>query len=229
MSSECPAVVLANIQMHAVVPFIVGARRLRLPLVGHVASWDHTVGKGIVSPHLRRYIVQNGVMRSDLVRYHGIEADRIAVTGWPQTDVFHRRRPREEYDSILRRLGVDPARPVVLVMGNTPTNAPFEGRFVERLVHWWEESGADSRFSLLFRPHPRDREWRDRFAAALSRREWACKSRASPTSRGSPRCCSMATLSCRTRARSCSTRWSTTDRRSASSTTRARPRARAGR
>ena len=50
---------LANIQMHAVVPFIVGGLRLGLPLVGHVASWDHTVGKGIVSPGLRRYVVQN--------------------------------------------------------------------------------------------------------------------------------------------------------------------------
>ena len=91
------------------------------------------------------------------------------MTGWPQTDVFHRRRPREEYESIVRGLGLDPARPVVLVMGNTPTNAPFESRFVERLVRWWEESGAASRFSLLFRPHPRDREWRERFAAALFR------------------------------------------------------------
>ena len=67
LKGERPAVVLANIQMHAVVPFIVGARRVGLPIVGHVASWDHTVGKGIVSPHLRRYIVQNDVMRSDLV------------------------------------------------------------------------------------------------------------------------------------------------------------------
>jgi CDP-glycerol glycerophosphotransferase (TagB/SpsB family) len=54
-------------------------------------------------------------------------------------------------------------------MGNTPTNAPFEQQFVERLVHWWEETGATDRFSLLFRPHPRDRQWRDRFAAALFR------------------------------------------------------------
>jgi CDP-glycerol glycerophosphotransferase (TagB/SpsB family) len=54
-------------------------------------------------------------------------------------------------------------------MGNTPTNAPFEGRFVERLVSWWDESGAAARFSLLFRPHPRDRQWRERFAAALAR------------------------------------------------------------
>jgi CDP-glycerol glycerophosphotransferase (TagB/SpsB family) len=161
--------VLANIQMHAVVPFIVAGRRYGVPLVGHIASWDHTVGKGIVSPHLRRYIVQNGVMRDDLVRYHGVEATRIVVTGWPQTDVFYRRRPRAVYESVVRELGLDPARPVVLVMGNTPTNAPFEPRFVEHLVHWWEESGAASRFSLLFRPHPRDREWRERFASALLR------------------------------------------------------------
>jgi hypothetical protein len=169
LKGERPAVVLANIQMHAVVPFIVGARRVGLPIVGHVASWDHTVGKGIVSPHLRRYIVQNDVMRSDLVRYHGIDANRIVVTGWPQTDVFHRRRPREEYEQVVRDLGLEPSRPVVLVMGNTPTNAPYEKRFVERLVMWWEESGAASRFSLLFRPHPRDRDWRERFAAASSR------------------------------------------------------------
>ncbi len=166
---ERPAIALANIQMHAVVPFIVGGRRLGLPLVGHIASWDHTVGKGIVSPHLRCYIVQNEVMRDDLVRYHRIDSGRIVVTGWPQTDVFHRRRPREEFESVLRELGLDPSRPVVLVMGNTPTNAPYEKRFVDRLVAWWEETGAHQRFSLLFRPHPRDREWRERFAAAVFR------------------------------------------------------------
>jgi CDP-Glycerol:Poly(glycerophosphate) glycerophosphotransferase len=169
LRAERPAILLANIQMHSVVPFIVGARRYELPIVGHVASWDHTVGKGIVSPHLRRYIVQNDVMRDDLARYHGIEPGRVVVTGWPQTDVFHRRRPREEYASLLATFGLDASRPVVLVMGNTPTNAPYESQFVQRLVQWWEDSGAASRFSLLFRPHPRDRRWRERFKAALFR------------------------------------------------------------
>jgi hypothetical protein len=166
---ERPAIALANTQMHSVVPFIVGAHRLSLPVVGHIASWDHTIGKGIVAPHLRRYIVQNEVMRTDLVRYHGVSDSRIVVTGWPQTDVFHRNRPRGEYDHVVRGLGLDPSRPVVLVMGNTPTNAPYESRFVERLVAWWEQSGARERFSLLFRPHPRDRDWRDRFAPAFGR------------------------------------------------------------
>jgi CDP-glycerol glycerophosphotransferase (TagB/SpsB family) len=155
--------------MHSVVPFIVGARRAGIPVVGHIASWDHTVGKGIVPPALRRYIVQNDVMRDDLVRYHGVDVERIVVTGWPQTDVFHRRRPRSEFEDLVRGLGLDPSRPIVLVMGNSPTNAPYEKQFVDRLLAWWEESGAGWRSSLLFRPHPRDREWRERFSAALFR------------------------------------------------------------
>ena len=169
MRSECSGLVVTNLQTRSVVPFLTAARRLRLPVAGYVSSWDHTVGKGAITPHATRYVVQNRVMQDDLVRYHAIEPGRVAVTGWPQTDVFHRRRPRAAYDELLRGFGLDPSRPLVLVMGNTPTNAPYEERFVERLIEWWEQSGARERFSLLLRPHPRDREWRRRFGAALGR------------------------------------------------------------
>jgi hypothetical protein len=168
MERECSALVVSNVQPHGVVPYLVAARRLQLPVVAYVASWDHTVGKGVISPYCARYVVQNRVMEDDLRRYHGIEPDRVVVTGWPQTDVFHRRRSHDEYVSLLRRFDLDPARPLVLVMGNTPTNTPYEGRFVERLVSWWGSS-AEGRFQLLFRPHPRDRDWRERFGAALGR------------------------------------------------------------
>ena len=167
MSRDCSAVVFSNLQTHPAVPFLLAARRLRLPTVGYVASWDHTVGKGVISPHVDRYVVQNEVMRDDLVRYHRIEPDRVVVTGWPQTDVFHRQRPRADYERILHGYGLDPARPLVLVMGNTPTNAPYESRLVERVLRWWEESARRERFSLLFRPHPRDRDWQERFSAAV--------------------------------------------------------------
>jgi hypothetical protein len=165
MERDCSALVLSNVQPQGAVPFLVCARRLDLPVVAYVASWDHTVGKGVISPYCTRYIVQNRLMEDDLRRYHGIGSERVVVTGWPQTDVFHRKRPRDEYESLLRRYGLDAGKPLVLVMGNTPTNAPYEGRFVERLVSWWEGSGRD-RFQLLFRPHPRDREWGERFGAA---------------------------------------------------------------
>jgi len=172
MRDECGALVLSNVQPRKAVPFLAGARRLGIPVVAHVASWDHTVGKGVISPHCVVYVVQNAGMEEDLVRYHGIPRDRVVVSGWPQTDIYFHHRPRDEYDTLLGSYALDPRRPLVVVMGNTPTNTPYEGRFVERLLAWWEEAGRE-RFSLLFRPHPRDREWRERFAAAVGH-EGAC-------------------------------------------------------
>ncbi len=166
MKRECAALVLSNVQPHAVVPFLVAARRLRIPIVAHVASWDHTVGKGVIAPFCDVYIVQNRTMEDDLARYHGIGPERVRVTGWPQTDVYSERRSREQFDALVRSFGLDPSLPLVVVMGNTPTNAPYEDRFVERLVGWWKAEGR-GRISLLFRPHPRDRAWRERFATAL--------------------------------------------------------------
>jgi UDP-N-acetylglucosamine:LPS N-acetylglucosamine transferase len=168
MRRECSGLVLSNVQPANAVPFLTAARRLRLPVVAHVASWDHTVGKGVISPHCDLYVVQNRVMEDDLRRYHRIRPERVRVTGWPQTDLFHRRSSQAEYDDLIRRHGLDASRPVALVAGNTPSNAPYEGAFVERLVTW-REGAPDERAQLLFRPHPRDREWRERFASAADR------------------------------------------------------------
>ena len=158
--------VVSNIQTPGAATFLTASQRLRVPTVGYLASWDHTVGKGVVWPGLARYIVQNDLMRDDLVRYHGIGGD-VAVTGWPQSDAFAAPQPLGRFAGLLGGLGVDSALPTVLVTGNTPTNAPYEGRFVERLVAWWEEHGR-GRLGLVFRPHPRDRAWRERYAAAVA-------------------------------------------------------------
>jgi hypothetical protein len=166
MQAECGTLVLSNVQPHAAVPFLVGARRLGIPTVAHIASWDHTVGKGVIAPFCDVYVVQNEAMREDLARFHGIGPERVVVTGWPQTDLYALERPREAYEGLVRSFGLDPTRPLLVVMGNTPSNTPFEDRFVGRMVDWWKTSG-DDRPSLLFRPHPRDREWRERFRAAL--------------------------------------------------------------
>jgi CDP-Glycerol:Poly(glycerophosphate) glycerophosphotransferase len=168
MREGCSGLVVANVQSLQAVAYLNAARRLGLPVVGYVASWDHTVGKGIVSPHVDRYVVQNEVMRDDLVRHHGIARERVVVTGWPQSDVFARRRPRAEFEADVEELGLHASRRIVLVAGNTPTNAPYEGRFVDRLVEWSSSLPPADRPQLLFRPHPRDRVWRERFATALS-------------------------------------------------------------
>jgi hypothetical protein len=169
MRAECSGLVVTNLQARLSVPVMLAAQRLRLPVVGYVASWDHAVGKGLIPPDLDRYVVQNEIMREDLRRYHGIGPERVVVTGWPQTDLYSRRHSDAEYAALLERLGLDPAKPVVLYAGNTPTNLPYEGSFVRRLVDWWAAGDGHERFQLLFRPHPRDNGVEERFAAALDR------------------------------------------------------------
>ena len=56
---ERPDIVLSNLQMQSATPFIVLGRRLGLTTVGYVASWDHTVGKGVIWNGLDGYVVQN--------------------------------------------------------------------------------------------------------------------------------------------------------------------------
>jgi hypothetical protein len=168
MRRECGALVLSNVQPRNAVPYLLAARRLSLPVAAHIASWDHTVGKGVIAPFCDLYIVQNEAMEDDLARYHDISRDRVVVTGWPQTDVYYRPRSRASFDALLGSYGLDPALPLVVVMGNTPTNTPYEGLFVSHLVQWWEQEASD-RMSLLFRPHPRDKEWRERFGSAAGK------------------------------------------------------------
>ena len=129
MRRDCSGLVLSNVQPASAVPFLTAARRLGLPVVAHVASWDHTVGKGVISPYCDLYVVQNHVMEDDLRRYHGIRPERVRVTGWPQTDLFHRRRPRSRYEALLRRYGLDPRRPLAARRGEHAEQRPLRGAF----------------------------------------------------------------------------------------------------
>ena len=53
MREDCAGLVVANLQTRSAVPFLTAARRLGIPVVGYVSSWDHTVGKGAISPYAR--------------------------------------------------------------------------------------------------------------------------------------------------------------------------------
>ena len=165
MRAECGALVLSNVQPHAAVPFLVGARRLGLPTVAHVASWDHTVGKGVIAPFCDVYVVQNEAMREDLARFHGIGSERVVVTGWPQTDIYARQRPREGYESLLRSFGLDPTRPLVVGHGEHARQHAVRGPL--RRAHGRVVEGVGRRPSVAPLPSPSARPG---VARATSRR-----------------------------------------------------------
>lgn len=77
-----------------------------------------------VAPGVRRYLVATEEAREQLVR-HGVEPERIEVTGLPVARVF-REIAREDPREVRLRLGLEPDLPTVLVIGGGVGFEPLE-------------------------------------------------------------------------------------------------------
>lgn len=80
-------------------------------------------------PHVDRYFVAADAVADELIRL-GVSAERIEVTGIPVDPRFARSLGRE---AARERFGLDPARPVVLVMGGGHGVGPL-GELAERMA-----------------------------------------------------------------------------------------------
>ncbi|TCZ73585.1 glycosyltransferase [Paenibacillus albiflavus] len=74
---------------------------------------DHTDHSYWLYPHTDKYFVGSEVVKEGLVR-SGISPDRIEVTGIPVRQEFNQTYDRS---ALIRKHGLDPNKPVVLIMG----------------------------------------------------------------------------------------------------------------
>ncbi|MGQ9466944.1 MAG: MGDG synthase family glycosyltransferase [Anaerolineae bacterium] len=77
-----------------------------------------------VAPGVRRYLVATEAAREQLLR-HGVEPERVEVTGLPISPRFQQ-VAAEDPAAVRRRLGLEPDRPTVLLMGGGVGFEPLE-------------------------------------------------------------------------------------------------------
>ncbi len=104
-----------------------GHGRLRVPL--YCVITDFTAHPFWAFPHVDRYFVASEGVAAELAG-HGVARDRIEVTGIPVEQRFATPIGR---DAARARLGLDPARPAVLVMGGGSGVGPL-ATLAERLA-----------------------------------------------------------------------------------------------
>ena len=104
-----------------------GRGRLRVPL--YCVITDFTAHPFWAFPHVDRYFVASDGVAAELAG-HGVDRARIEVTGIPIEPRFAHRIGRE---AACRRFGLDPARPVVAVLGGGTGVGPL-GTLAERLT-----------------------------------------------------------------------------------------------
>lgn len=157
------ALAVYHVQNQAVRPWLAAARRRRLPVLGVVGSWDQPTTKGPLPPGLTRIAVQSQRMAAELAHWHGVDPTAIAVTGWPQMDVYRRPgilRPRAEF---LAELGLTPERNYILFGAYSDRLGPHEPGVAARIAEWIAAGHFGPAASLVIRPHPKDRRWAERF------------------------------------------------------------------
>jgi hypothetical protein len=130
------------------------ARRLGVPQLGFVASWDTLTSKGFFLEPPDALMVWGEDSRDHALAYHGYAPDRVVVTGAPHFDVYGPAFPAEPRHEFLARRGIPPDKRVLLFAGTTVSywsEEPEQLRALSRLI----EEGELKDCVVWYRPHPR--------------------------------------------------------------------------
>ena len=130
-----------------------------------VASWDNLSSKGELTFAPQRIIVWNDVQKREVTEMHGIDPDRVVVTGAQVFDDWFDKRPSTTRDEFCARVGLRPDRPIVLyvcsaLLEGSPPEPAFVAQWARHLRSTAHSALRDC--GILIRPHfKRGEEWRD--------------------------------------------------------------------
>jgi FkbM family methyltransferase len=145
------------------VEYVRSARGLGVPAALAVASWDNLTNKGLIHAPVDLVTVWNEPMKDEAVRFHGVPAERVAVTGAAAFDHWFDWRPSTTREAFCDRVGLRKDRPYLLYLCSSRFVAPDEVSFV---CKWVEQirrtAGTLHEAGILVRPHPQNTEqWRE--------------------------------------------------------------------
>ena len=146
------------------VDYVRAARRLGIPTLLCVGSWDHLTTKGLIHEVPDRLTVWNEAQRTEAAEIHGIDPGRVLVTGSTAYDHWFTARPSRDRETFCAEVGLPSDRPIVLYLCSSPFITPHEVPHVRRWLTALRSS-ADPVLrgaSVLVRPHPQNADqWRD--------------------------------------------------------------------
>lgn len=141
------------------------AHKQRKPTVLAVWSWDHLTSKAHIRQTPDRILVWNETQKQEAVTLHGVQPDRVVVTGAQCFDHWFNRRPSRTRESFCEEMGLPIDQPFVLyvcsaLFRGTKPEADFVLRWISALRSSSDMQVQDA--GILIRPHPqRMSEWED--------------------------------------------------------------------
>jgi len=106
--------------------FLKYAKRMGIPTVGMIHSWDDLTTEGHIVVPVDRYFVWNQVMKKELIKIHGVSEEQISITGIPQFDQYAEPIPANEKGGFLCEQGLDPSKTTILFATSAGGDTPEE-------------------------------------------------------------------------------------------------------
>ncbi len=164
ISKLSPDVVIVspiNLRFSEEVEYLKAAKKMGIPTVGIVLSWDNLTTKGLfhIIPDL--LLVWNQAHANEAVTVHHVREDRIVLTGAPVFDKWFGIEDlllsRRDF---CRRVGLNPDFPYIVYLGSSKNIARDETWLVAELGDALSKSSLPhlKEMQILVRPHPANAE-----------------------------------------------------------------------
>ena len=132
---------------------LMAARKHGTKTLGMVRSWDCTTNKNLVRSIPSKIIVNNELIKEELVRLHDVEDQTVVPVGFPQFDHFINPKlsSREEF---FKEIGVDPGRRLILIAPGGKALTDTDWEFCDMLKRGMDDGRLPDDVHVLIRNHP---------------------------------------------------------------------------
>jgi len=159
-------------------------RRVCIPMIGIISSWDHPTTKGSTTRGMSGYVVASRRMIYEMSGLHGIQEEKICQVGKVQMDEYVNPATSVSREDFLKEIGVPPEHRLVTFGTNTTGLKEHEVSIAQKMSNDFID-GRYGKATLLLRTHPQDVNW-ERDFLSLAKPPWVlCLSAASFGSRPS--------------------------------------------
>lgn len=154
LQSNRPTVVITTGPQRFEEPAIVAsAKRLGIPTLALITSWDNITTKNRIPFKHDGYLVWSEQMRAELVQFYpDARSKPVYVVGAPQFDVFFQDRFREDRKAFCLRAALRPELPIILYALGSPNF--LKEHYGAVALAECVQRGDLGDVQLLIRPHP---------------------------------------------------------------------------
>ena len=145
-------------------------RRIGVPMVGIVSSWDHPTTQGPTPRGMSGYVVASKWMAREMVEFHRINPDKIVQVGKVQMDLYKTPSILLRRDDFLSTLDIPNDHKLITLATNTTGLKEHEISIAQKIAQD-VMNGRYGKVTLLIRPHPQDKLWQEHFLP-LTRLPW---------------------------------------------------------